>query len=146
MLPIPECLFSLFLERKKVLGLRTEKVRHFFGGFFRKRRKKKYRTKLWQLFHGFNSLGGHNTCNRLRFLTNISKDRLKTRRQEIKCMHRWIEKDSSKDRAGSLNTSLHVAQAGHCGAGSGITQLPCLLDSRNSPNRAEVKGITRALS
>lgn len=44
MLPIPECLFSYFPEKKKkkeVLGLRTEKVKHFFGDLFRKKRKKK---------------------------------------------------------------------------------------------------------
>lgn len=36
------------LKRKQVLGLRTEKVRHFFGSFFRKRgKKKKNILKLW---------------------------------------------------------------------------------------------------
>jgi len=38
-----------------------------------------------------------------------TKDRLQTRRQEMKCMHQYME-DSSKHRFGFWHSSLHLAQ------------------------------------
>lgn len=123
------------LKRKQVLGLKTEKVRHFFGSFFRKRRKKNTYWSYGNYFMFLRVLEATTHVTISGFSQTYPSTGWKQGDRKLNaCTDELRRIPASTALVFCIFFSIWLSTRRICECGSGKIQLLCILDSRNSPN------------